>query len=135
MQHYGCMYGLGAKAPSLDCDTSEIRMIDCSGFVRYAIAKATNQRLILPDGSVSQHHWCDANALHGLRYSSIAPNYGNQGKLYIAFINPEPVGHVWLVHQGHTLESHGSAGPSSRPWNTPILAHGVSVCYELPVKG
>ena len=58
MHIQGVSYKWGAKAPSLDCDTSAIKRIDCSGFVRYAIARATHQQLVVPDGSVNQHDWC-----------------------------------------------------------------------------
>jgi hypothetical protein len=43
----------------------------------------------------------------------------------------ETIGHVWLVHNGFTFESHGGVGPNSRPFNTPILSHIVTDVYVL----
>ena len=38
----------------------------------------------------------------------------------IAFLAPQDapsrIGHVVLVHNGKTLESHGGVGPNARPW-------------------
>jgi len=43
------------------------------------------------------------------------------GAVYIAFLSPNDtssgIGHVVLIHNGRTLESHGGVGPDSRPWN------------------
>jgi hypothetical protein len=143
----GIPYRLGGKIP-LDVDTSDPRIargIDCSGFVRYALAKATNQALVLPDGSWNQHAWCRDQGLHQLgRYSDVTQ--ADPSRLFIAFINPEPqrVGHVWLIHRAEepggdwrqeqptTLESHGGHGVDSRLWSTRVLLTEVSACYELP---
>ena len=131
----GVGYSLGAKAPSMTCDSSQIHKIDCSGFVRYAIARATEQAVVMPDGSVNQHDWCDSQKLPKLAY----PNVGKPdatGKLFIGFIQPAHghPGHVWLVHNATTLESHGGVGVDSRPWNSRVLVNAVAACYELPCE-
>jgi hypothetical protein len=132
LRERGTRYRLGAKAPSLGCDTREIGAIDCSGFVRYALAKASGQGLILPDGSVNQHDWCRAQGLHQVDYNNLPE--ADSSRLFIAFIEPNPVGHVWLETGGLTLESHGGSpgGPDRRAWDTGVLLHSVSACYELP---
>lgn len=133
LQHYEVPYRLGGKAPYLTCDTSLCKPgLDCSGFVRYAIAKATNQQLIIPDGSATEHEWFEAQGAHRVNYPDIG-QYG-EGRLFIAFMNPAPIGHVWLVSEGFTLESYGHHGPGSRVWNIPMFMHIVSACYELPLK-
>ena len=42
------------------------------------------------------------------------------GKIRIVFLRPQDtssrIGHVALVHNGKTLESHGGVGPNSRAW-------------------
>lgn len=124
-------YALGAKAKHLNCLPAEIKAIDCSGFVRYLIHQLTGA--ILPDGSYHQHDWCKKQGLPKAKYS---PDAGGQDQiLRIAFITPSkhhPVGHVWLVLNGSTLESHGhTVGPDSRPWNTSVLRKHVGDCYEL----
>ena len=65
-------YSFGAKAANLSEDTRFIDQIDCSGFVRYALARATNQALILPDGSSNQHDWADANLRKLAQYSDVS---------------------------------------------------------------
>ncbi|MCW3053277.1 MAG: peptidase and in kexin sedolisin [Chthonomonadales bacterium] len=128
-------YLLGGKAPSLDCDTSQISEIDCSGFVRYAIAKATNQRLILPDGSAAQREWCERQGLRKVAYTNAA-TLADPSRIFICFITAShsgAIGHVWILIGGKTYESHGGGvGVSSRAWNTPVLIGNVSACYEMP---
>jgi hypothetical protein len=132
-------YSFGAKAPDLSMDSHGIAEIDCSGFVRYAIARATQQAVILPDGSSNQHDRCEAQGLHQLaHYSDVAYAAQDPSRLFIAFLDPHPIGHVWLLRadgQGHvmTMESHGGRGVDSRPWNTRVLMH-ADACYELPVS-
>jgi len=52
----------------------------------------------------------------------------------IAFLSPSDtssrIGHVVLIQNGRTLESHGGAGPDSRPWNGESW-QAVTRVYEL----
>lgn len=127
-------YKLGAKAPRIDCDPSEIKRIDCSGFVRYLIYNATGGKLVLPDGSWKQREWCRENKLHELLYYADVSYAKSDNRLFICFIRPRflRTGHVWLVIRGVTLESHSRAGVNSRPWNTKSLRK-CDAAYELPV--
>lgn len=138
----GIPYGLGSKAPSLSCDTSQIRRIDCSGYIRFLLAKATNQQMIIPDGSWNQRDWCERNGLARKNYPDL--HYADQSRLFIAFITPGvnnagSVGHVWLVNQmddtwpSETMESYGGHGVGSRRWDTGVLRRECAVCFELPV--
>lgn len=116
LHEQACEYGLGAKAPSLTCDTSEIHSVDCSGFVRYALARAAH--VDISDGSVQQHEWIES---HGFKRSTVADGKDMDGAVRIAFLTPADgggVGHVVLIYSGLTLESHGSVGPDRRQWNT-----------------
>lgn len=130
-------YDFGGKAPSLTCDTSEIDGIDCSGFVRYALAKASDQKFILPDGSSNQRDRCNQIGLHKLAsYSDVQYGAKDPNRLFIAFIAAHGghPGHVWLVRGGVTMESHGGAGVSSREWDVPVLKSSACAAYELATE-
>jgi hypothetical protein len=110
----GIGYQLGAKASDLMAYPPDYSDIDCSGWVRAAVAYATRGRTVLPDGSVNQHDWCDRT---GLKVSSRAALLLPDGWVRIAFLVPSarhPIGHVFLCHRGRTLESWGGHGPGSR---------------------
>lgn len=127
-----CVYLYGGKAPSLDCDTSLIHGIDCSGFARYILAKSTGQKLIVPDGSYAQNDWCDANLTKADYFGIQAYGYG---RLFWCFYrHASGIGHTWLADGTlkKTLESHGHGGPSSRSILDPVLTSIVTSCYELP---
>lgn len=143
----GVAYGLGAKAPSLDCQPSRIRRIDCSGWVRYGLFQATNGQLTIPDGSWNQREWCEEmtrrGAIRQIANYADTNRYITNKRLFIAFIKPftngcGKVGHVWFVSQydadsdADTMESHGGVGINSRPWNTRTLRNQVFSVYELP---
>lgn len=125
-------YRLGAKA-RLDAEPSTITHLDCSGFVRYLLYQASDKSLLLPDGSWIQREWCQKQKLEPVNYATAAEC---DGWLRIAFIDPKPnkAGHVWLIRNGQTLESHGRRiGPNQRPWDTPVLQKGVGYCFKLAV--
>ena len=143
MTIHGVKYGLGDKAPRLDCDTSEVKRIDCSGFVRYAIAKATNQKLIIPDGSWIQNDWCRSQGFPKKNYADL--HYADHSRLFIAFIRAGRngagrIGHVWFINQMdkdwpvETMESYGGHGVGSRRWDNSTLRRLVFECFELPTS-
>jgi hypothetical protein len=112
----GVRYGLGAKADAggrhLAAFPPQYRAIDCSGFVRAALAYAAG--VVMVDGSVCQHDWIDD---HHFKISTYSALLLKDGALRIAFIAPsrfERIGHVYLVRNGRTLESYGGHGPGSR---------------------
>lgn len=118
MKEAGCTYQMGAKAPSLDCDSSQITAIDCSGFVRYALARATNQYIVLPDGSANQHAFIED---HGYKVSTVENGLLQDGAWRIFFLSPRDgggTGHVGLIKNGTTYESHGGVGPDCRVWGS-----------------
>jgi hypothetical protein len=129
-------YGMGAKARSLNADPADIKAIDCSGFTRYLLYRATDGQVNMVDGSDEQNAWCKRRHLRSETYTHVAGLM--DGHLRIAFIprvykdgKVARAGHVWLVMDGKTLESHGSKGPSRRIWNTPVLTARVKTCYVL----
>lgn len=106
-------YKLGAKVQSGEEPGKGLRAVDCSGFVREVMRRATNLGPRFPDGSVIQHDW--------IRARGFAPaSFLNADAVYIAFLSPNDspskIGHVVLIHDGKTLESHGGVGPDARPW-------------------
>jgi hypothetical protein len=111
-------YGLGSKAPFLHAVPGrDFTKIDCSGFVREAIRESTAPMVRFPDGSVVQHDWVRARRF---RRTTIEAAKASDGKVRIAFLSPSDspsgIGHVVLIHNGRTLESHGGVGPNSRDW-------------------
>ncbi len=133
-QAHGVGYELGAKADDLEAVPPDYTAIDCSGWVRAAVAVATEGRTILPDGSVVQNDWC---AAHGLKRSTWAACRLQDGLTRIAFIRPNrvrKVGHVYLSRLGRTLESWGGHGPGSRSATTHILSAETTDVYVLAVR-
>ncbi|HEY7770827.1 glycoside hydrolase family 108 protein [Longimicrobium sp.] len=111
-------YGLGDKVPFFNAvPGKDFRKVDCSGFVREAIRRATTPRAAFPDGSVVQHEWVRKG---GFRKSNYEAAFKADGAVRIAFLRPQDspkkIGHVVLVHNGRTYESHGGVGPDSRVW-------------------
>ena len=111
-------YGLGAKiSPHGAIPGADFKKVDCSGFVREAIWRSTSPHFNFPDGSVVQHDWIRDK---GYKQSSRADALLQDGKIRIVFLRPQDapshVGHVALVHNAKTLESHGGVGPDSRNW-------------------
>lgn len=112
-------YGLGAKIPS---DASKpgtgFTKVDCSGFVRAAIRRSTSPKVAFPDGSVVQHDWVKAK---GFARGTLADGALTDGKIRIAFLlpsdSPSRIGHVVLIRNGKTVESHSGVGPNSRPFD------------------
>ncbi|MDQ2799719.1 MAG: hypothetical protein M3Y13_08770 [Armatimonadota bacterium] len=130
----GVGYELGAKADDLTAVPPDYHNIDCSGWVRAAVAVATDGKVILPDGSVVQNDWC---AAQGLKRSEYAACRLADGLTRIAFIRASgfhPIGHVYLVRNGRTLESWGGHGPGSRPVTTPVLRAETTDVYVLAVR-
>ena len=113
-------YGLGKKIPSdATAPGSGFTQVDCSGFVRAAIRRSTNPKYTaFPDGSVTQHDWVKAK---GFERGTIADGRLADGKIRIAFLAPQDVpsriGHVVLIRNGKTVESHGGVGPNSRAFD------------------
>lgn len=129
-------YRLGAKA-NLLADSADIHQIDCSGFVRWILARASDQEIRLPDGSQVQLDWCRAVGYHKLaHYSDVQYAREDPSRLFIAFLSPKPgkawPRHVFLVRSGMTLESCSSLGVGSRRWDVNVLK-GSQNCFELPV--
>ncbi len=113
-------YGLGKKAPFLDAVPGrDFTQIDCSGFVSHVVRLCTVPAIAFPDGSVTEHDWIDARGFERCTISSAAQV---DGALRIAFLRPQDagpdhIGHVVLIYDGWTLESHGGVGPDSRRWD------------------
>lgn len=130
----GIGYKLGAKADDLAGEPPDYDCIDCSGWVRAAVAVASNGQTILPDGSVNQNDWCSGQ---GLKRSTFAACRLQDGLTRIAFIRPSlshAIGHVYLARNGRTLESWGGHGPGSRLVTTHVLSAETTDVYVLAVR-
>jgi hypothetical protein len=110
-------YGLGAKAKPGAVPGRDFQAIDCSGFVRETIRRSTDLGNTFPDGSVVQHDWVKG---HDFVEEDRSVGTMQDGVVRIAFLDPhdsgEGIGHVVLLHNGKTLESHGGGGPDERNW-------------------
>ena len=129
----GIGYKLGAKADDLAGEPPDYDHIDCSGWVRAAVAVASHGQTILPDGSVNQNDWC---AGQGLKRSTFAACRLQDGLTRIAFIRPSlkhAIGHVYLARNGRTLESWGGHGLGSRLVSTHILSAETTDAFVLAV--
>lgn len=115
----GVHYGLGAKVPHHGAvPGKDFEAVDCSGFVREAIFRATAPPVKnFPDGSVNQHDFIRGK---GFAKGSPADGLKKDGTVRMAFLRPQDsphgIGHVAFIHNGRTLESHGGVGPDSREW-------------------
>jgi len=136
-------YGLGRKAPSLSADSNTITHIDCSGFVRFVLYRASSGTLALPDGSWVQQQWCERHLRRLQHTSDVVFAAQDPGRLFVVFMRPSAIrprsaGHVWLCRSDGnrmmTMESCGGRGVCSRPWNTPVLRDHASAAYEVPAE-
>ena len=118
-------YGLGSKIEPLSLQGPDllgagISSVDCSGFVRWAIFHALGQPedFNFQDGSAQQHEQVQAV---GFKPSTYDDALVTDGHVRIGFLTPEDgggVGHVVLIWDGNTYESHGGKGPDSRIWGS-----------------
>ncbi len=128
-------YGLGAKPPFQKAVPGrDYTKIDCSGFVREALRRASVTPLGFPDGSVRQREWIVSK---GFKRSSVEAARLHDDAIRIAFLRPQDsaskVGHVVLVRNGLTYESHGGVGPNSRGWfGTGWQAHALVYVLTAP---
>lgn len=124
-------YKLGAKPGLHDEPGIDFKLSDCSGFVRWLLFKGTDGKTTLPDGSWIQETWCDNEGFNKNPYASVADNKDDY--LRVAFIKAYrgKVGHIWLIHNGKTIECYGGVGVGRRPWNTKTLLKEVSDCYTI----
>lgn len=114
----GNQYGLGDKVP-IGADSSDVRGedVDCSGYVRWLLHRATGEVFDIKDGSWIQHDFVKEI---GFKRSTVQNATLSDNVLRIAFLAPGRIGrigHVALILNGRTLESHSGTGPDSRQWN------------------
>lgn len=126
-------YKLGAKS-KLAAEPADIAQIDCSGFVRWIMARCVTAPTP-PDGSQNQLAWAKRVRLKRIAsYSDVRFAKKDPSRLFICFLSPGEgklwPRHVWFVRAGKTMESCSSLGVGSRPWDTPILM-GCVDCFEV----
>lgn len=135
-------YGLGSKPSRLSLSPAELVAdrappagIDCSGFVRWILYRASGGKVKIPDGSWNQRdHFRELARRASLPASPYATCGLHDGVLRVAgFTKSErvSVGHIWLVHDGQTAESHGGKGVNRRPWDQRSLVRLATWCYPL----
>lgn len=113
-------YLMGGKAHDLMAVPLDVRQIDCSGFARWLLYHATRGALLLPDGSCIEDQ---ALALDGFKRSDPANCALHDGHVRVCIHladDKDGTGHIWIVLNGVTYESHGGRGVSSRAWNVKL---------------
>lgn len=130
----GVKYGLGAKIHPLGKPANQVKKVDCSGCVRDLLYVSTDETVVIPDGSVNQHAWFES---HGFKHTTWEYAKLKDGLVRIAFLSPKQshsgIGHVLLIYNGMTYESHGGTGPDSREWGSRPYHELMSVyCVTLP---
>jgi len=138
LDHVTYAVGKDAKTGKLkgkarnSADPSKISKLDCSGYVKYMLYNASEGKLSLSGGSYMQNQWCKDSGLKSHDYAKTAGKADNVLRLgYFKKKKGGKYGHIWLVLNGKTLESHGGKGVNRRPWNTKVLMDNVTHCYEL----
>lgn len=121
-QAHGVKYGFGAKCPESKIGLLPIpfKEIDCSGFVRTALAYASGNKVKIVDGSFNQGDWLKA---HGYKLTDPDNCALKDNHIRICVHHPDVLdetGHVWIVINGKTLESYSGNGPGSRDWNAKL---------------
>jgi len=138
-------YCMGSKVSPLTADSNDVdpeKGLDCSGLVQFLTARASDQAIILPEGSSGQIEWCLAHDLTRRDYASFAGRIDNV--LRLNFISAErsqsargdqSARHAFFTFNGMTMESHGrdahGNGCDSRVWDTPVLML-ADYCFEFP---
>jgi hypothetical protein len=155
LQRRGVSYVYGGKADdrstnrrsngSLSTPLDTIDGLDCSGFFRYMIYRATSGTCIIPDGSQNQLDWFSSQASAGnvnqVYPYSIVNLSATSPQLFACFIKPHvngcgDIGHVWFVLKSNggdaqTLECYGGVGVGSRIWNAIPLLGEVYATFLL----
>ncbi len=129
----GWTYKLGDKIPLEWTSVPPHEKTDCSGEVRYLLWRCAG--VDITDGSPNQHAFIKS---HGFKLSDVEAGKLHDGKVRIAFLSPamttSHIGHVLLIRNGKTFESHGSVGPDSRDW-TGLGWQGHCQLYVLDPRG
>ena len=123
-------YELGEK-PKLTLLPKNVKRSDCSGWIRYLLAVVTHGKFRLKTlGSFLQRAEIKAAGFTRCDYHDCAKM---DSILRVAFIPPaaDKHGHIWLCINGQTIECWYGHGVGRRPWNTPVLLHGVAATYVL----
>ena len=113
-------------------EPDKISKLDCSGYVKYVLYNVSDGKIDIKGGSYYQYKWCKEQKLKKVDYAKAAKKSDNILRLgYFAKKKKGKYGHVWLILNGKTLESHGGTGVNRRPWNNKKLLDNVTHCYEV----
>ena len=141
-----CPYGFGSKwGLSLASLQNFIgTRVDCSGFVRFLLFRASGGKIQLPDGSYVQKDYCKKQGFRRLKsYADVQYAARDSSRMFLCFMSPIPgiAGHVWIVYLGQTYESCGRnnrIGVSSQDWSHynkgSFLNRARDLCaFEIPL--
>jgi cell wall-associated NlpC family hydrolase len=130
-QLWGVKYRFGAKFESISEPHPMGHCVDCSGYTRWLVLHGSNGELLLPDGSVNQHAFVLQKGFPIREYSKALLNRSDA--VYICFFRPAArlASHVWLLHNGRTMESRWGKGISSRGGSILGFMGRKVYCYRL----
>ncbi len=129
-------YLMGGKAHDLMAVPLDVSEIDCSGFMRWLLYHATRGALLMPDGSCNEGEDLSQLGFKPTDPQNCALADGHVRVCIHIADDKDDTGHIWLVLNGITYESHGGVGVSSRAWNV-MLSSGYRLdelathCYVL----
>lgn len=115
-------------------EVSKITGLDCSGYIHYILREASKNKINVPHGSWNIDAWFEKSSCSDVDYKS---NAGKRDNVLRLGYFPKPAdgsmsyGHIWLVLNAETLESHGSRGVNRRSWSTSVLKNNATNCYEI----
>lgn len=113
-------------------EVSKITGLDCSGYVHYVLREASKNQINVPHGSWNINEWFEKSSCRKVDYKSQAEKRDHVLRLgYFAKTGDMDYGHIWLVLNAETLESHGSKGVNRRSWNNSAIMKHVTHCYEV----
>jgi hypothetical protein len=116
-------------------DPSKIKNLDCSGYVHYVLNKVTDGKIVIGKGpswvnSGGIRDWAKKQGLTSVDYAKNAGK--NDNILRLAYLPPsKSYGHIWMILNGETLESHGGQGVNRRAWDTAVLKKNATDCFEI----
>ena len=126
-------YDFGAKIyKTEDYEPEDINELDCSGFVKYVIARTTLTNQVCAAGSYKQETWCREN-FPRIDYATEASK--KDGWVRIAFrdkSSSNTVRHVWLLINGQTVECtsrDNRNGPTCFSWD--VRRNEADDCFLL----
>jgi hypothetical protein len=128
---WGVKYRFGAKFADPKQSLPPESYVDCSGYIRWLVFHGSGRIFMLVDGSANQRLMVETEGFPKRDYREALKD--ESGTVYICFFRPGPAvaGHVWLLRNGKTMESHYGKGINSRSGRLLSLMGRKVYCYRI----